>query len=129
MLKDDFYTIKSLDHNENVITATLELNEKHAIYSGHFPGQPVLPGVCMMQMVKEIAGTALNCELQLTQADELKFLITVDPNEHKTLQSKLMYSALHNTPLSVSATFLIENKVCFKFKGAFLRKNTPAPAS
>ncbi|MEJ0079486.1 MAG: hypothetical protein WDM78_00620 [Puia sp.] len=30
-----------------------------AIFSGHFPGQPVLPGVCMMEMVAEVLGVYL----------------------------------------------------------------------
>jgi 3-hydroxymyristoyl/3-hydroxydecanoyl-(acyl carrier protein) dehydratase len=33
----------------------IKLNPNHEIFSGHFPDNPILPGVCVLQMVKEIS--------------------------------------------------------------------------
>ena len=50
----DFYTLQSYDKNEKSFVANIILNKDHEIFKGHFPGNPVTPGVCMMQIVKEL---------------------------------------------------------------------------
>jgi 3-hydroxyacyl-[acyl-carrier-protein] dehydratase len=119
MLKDEFYKITSINAESNVINATLVINETHKIFKGHFPGQPVVPGVCMMQMVKEITAIALEKELQLIKADELKFLQVIDPRGNKEIKVRIQYSSASATALSMSATLVIENSICFKLKGSF----------
>jgi 3-hydroxyacyl-[acyl-carrier-protein] dehydratase len=54
MLQGDFFIISKIETTEAEIKAELIINARHKIFEGHFPGQPVVPGVCMMQMVKEI---------------------------------------------------------------------------
>ena len=54
MLLDNFYTILSSEQpDETSGTVLLELNPDHAIYQGHFPAHPVVPGVCLLQLIKE----------------------------------------------------------------------------
>ena len=51
----DFYTLQSSEKEENGrFIAKITLNKDHDIFNGHFPGNPVTPGVCMMQIVKEL---------------------------------------------------------------------------
>ena len=118
MLKDDFFTITEMNIEGNSINAILKINENHAIFQGHFPEHPVVPGVCIFQMVKELAELSSIQELQLTKASEIKFLGVIDPNEKKTLQLSLNYEK-ENEGINVSASLLKETSVCFKFKGIF----------
>lgn len=118
MLKDDFFTITEMNIEGNSINAILKINENHAIFQGHFPEHPVVPGVCIFQMVKELAELSSSQELQLTKASEIKFLGVIDPNEKKTLQLSLNYEK-ENEGINVSASLLKETSVCFKFKGIF----------
>ena len=46
ILQVDFYTINNLQVVGTTVNAELVLNAGHSIYEGHFPGQPVTPGVC-----------------------------------------------------------------------------------
>ena len=125
MLKDDFFSITNLDIESDVIKATLQLNEKHEIFDGHFPGQPVVPGVCMMQMVKEVVETAVGKKMLLAKAIELKFLIVIDPNQSSILKLQLKYSSEADGTIHVAANLFQDTSVCFKFKGAFqLRENS-----
>lgn len=118
MLKDDFFTITEMNIEGNSINAILKINENHAIFQGHFPEHPVVPGVCIFQMVKELAELSSSQELQLTKASEIKFLGVIDPNEKKTLQLSLNYEK-ENEGINVSASLLKETSVCFKFQGIF----------
>ncbi len=119
MLKDDFYTVTSINMESNVIAATLTINGTHKIFEGHFPGKPVVPGVCMMQMVKEIAAMALGRDLQLIKADELKFLQVIDPLENKEIKMQVQYNEVSEQVVNVSASLVKESLACFKFKGSF----------
>lgn len=118
MLKDDFFTITEINKERNSINAILEINEKHTIFQGHFPEHPVVPGVCIFQMVKEIAELASEKELQLSTASEIKFLSIIDPTEKKTLRMSLNYEK-ENEGINISASLLKETSICFKFKGIF----------
>ncbi|MBS1934927.1 MAG: hydroxymyristoyl-ACP dehydratase, partial [Bacteroidetes bacterium] len=54
MLQGNFFTITSIAHENISVKAVLELNPAHDIFKGHFPETPVVPGVCMLQMLKEV---------------------------------------------------------------------------
>ena len=118
MLKDDFFTIIEINKEGNSINAIVEINENHSIFKGHFPEHPVVPGVCIFQMVKEIAELSSGQELQLTKASEIKFLGIIDPNEKKPIRMSLNYEK-ENEGINFSAILLKDTSVCFKFKGIF----------
>ena len=56
MLLENFYKIiHRKEREDGKREIEIELNPGHALYQGHFPGQPVVPGVCTLQMIKESA--------------------------------------------------------------------------
>ncbi|QKJ32138.1 3-hydroxyacyl-ACP dehydratase [Mucilaginibacter mali] len=118
MLKDHFYHILNLTHADNAVTVSLQLNVGHTIFSGHFPGQPVVPGACMLQMVKEILAEAVPGDHQLKKAANLKFIAPVDPNMVDELELKLTYKAIDDG-LQVNASLLSNGVVSFKMQGVF----------
>ncbi len=119
MLKGDFFHITELETADNTVKVMLELNTAHSIFEGHFPGQPVVPGVCMMQMVKEITEQVLGKETRLVKADQMKFLALLIPAESKTLQMDLKLSPRESGETGVDAQLLNNSTLCFKFKGLF----------
>jgi 3-hydroxyacyl-[acyl-carrier-protein] dehydratase len=119
ILQGDFYTIENLQVDGNTVQAGLHLNAKHLIYEGHFPGQPVTPGVCMMQMIKEIIETVLSHKTRLVRADEMKFLRMIIPGEENLVHAKLTYVVDENDIIKVSASLLKDDVIHFKFKGSF----------
>ncbi len=104
---------------DDTIRATLELNAGHRIFEGHFPGQPVVPGVCMIQMVKELLETATGKRMLLRQADHIKFLSVIDPTQYKPVQAEIRYSDTGNSEWRVAASLHCGETVCFKLKGVF----------
>lgn len=120
ILKDDFYTVVQLSEENNTIRATLELNAGHRIFEGHFPGQPVVPGVCMVQMVKELLETATDKRMLLKQSDHIKFLSVIDPTQHNPVQADIRYNNTENGEWEVAASLHCGETVCFKLKGVFV---------
>lgn len=60
---------------------SISLNPAHIIYQAHFPGQPVTPGVCIVQMVKEILELHLGQPLTLREVKNVKFLSVIQPKD------------------------------------------------
>jgi len=123
MLLNDFFTIISLSGEAPSFKALLALNPRHRIFEGHFPGQPVVPGVCLMQMVKEVTELALNNgPLRLTRADQMKFILPIDPRKTGELEMKLDCDRKEDGGVKVNASVSNDGKSCFKFNGVFARE-------
>lgn len=120
MLKDNLYTITSLNKaNEENYTIDISLNKKHAIFEGHFPGQPILPGVCMIEMVKEILLEIKQKPYQLVEASNIKYLRLVDPNENPTLHIEMQIKEEGQELMVNVNSCLQDGGSHFKFKGSF----------
>lgn len=119
MLQGGLYTISSIQKQETSTGVTLELNARHSIFEGHFPGQPVMPGACLVQMVKEIMQVIISKKIQLQKAKHLKFISMIDPSMDNHLQMQLTHSGLEENEVTVTATLSNNDVVCFKFDGVF----------
>lgn len=119
ILKDDFYTVASLTADNGIADASLQLNPAHPVFEGHFPGQPVVPGVCMVQMIKELLETVTGKKLMLKQSDHIKFLSVINPVKAKPVQASVRFSEKEKGELHVVASLICEERICFKLKGVF----------
>jgi len=119
MLKGSLYSVVSVTQGEVNITAELLLNKDNDIFKGHFPGQPVLPGACMLQILKEVLEDALNKKFRLKKADQIKFLLSVDPGVSSGIKLSIAY-VIEGDICAVTAVMHIAEGVCFKFKGSFV---------
>ena len=120
MLKDALYKITSSNHQEHTINAMLELNKSNEIFTGHFPGEQVLPGACMLQMVKEVLESTLNRPLRLKKADQIKFPNLINPGINNILQMAIAYSPAEGKNINVTASLSVHQNIYFKFKGTFI---------
>ncbi|MBP3227411.1 MAG: hypothetical protein J6M53_01360 [Bacteroidaceae bacterium] len=57
----------------------VRLNPLHPIYKAHFPGHPLTPGVCLVQMVSEILERRVGARLRVERVVNLKFIAPVAP--------------------------------------------------
>ncbi len=121
MLKDNLYKIDSLSHQDGVLKAVLGIDKSHQVFEGHFPGQPVLPGAVMLQMVKEVLESSLGYTIRLKKADQIKFLGLIDPQIDNLLELELSYNQTDDNLLHVIASFVFHDVLSFKFKGTFVK--------
>jgi 3-hydroxyacyl-[acyl-carrier-protein] dehydratase len=91
LLLNDLYIIESLEGNRNGIHVQVKLMPEHAIFKGHFPGQPVLPGVCMLDMITEITGEHLHGQFRISEATMIKFLRMIDPQKNPVIHLEIHY--------------------------------------
>lgn len=120
MLLGSFFKISDKNVTGNNLLATIDINAMHSIFEGHFPGQPVVPGVCMIQMIKEILETITNKKLQLKKADQLKFLAIINPVENPSVQVELSFDNKEDATTVVSGRIFKGEITFLKFKGSFI---------
>ncbi|WP_121808221.1 3-hydroxyacyl-ACP dehydratase [Mucilaginibacter kameinonensis] len=118
MLKDTFFTFSTPEFDGGLIKTTITLNPAHDIFKGHFPGNPVVPGVCMMQMIKEVLENYSGKKLRLIKADNIKFLSFIDPNQHGQVGLEVKMSVV-NEQVKTDAQLVNEGVVFLKFKAIF----------
>lgn len=93
MLQGTFYTVLEVQPSATAVLATIRLNPAHDILKGHFPGQPVVPGVCMLQIIKEFLEEAVHRKLQLAKAGNIKFLTVLTPEAHEIVDVRVNFES------------------------------------
>lgn len=119
MLKDDFFHITAFEAIEDQTQASIKLNADHAILKGHFPEMPVVPGVCMVQMLKEVTEKQLQKKLTLRRAPVIKFLSVMQPGPHPEVKLDINIKETEEGAFAVNGRFYFEDVTFFKFKGHF----------
>ena len=84
----------------------VRLNADHLIYQAHFPGNPITPGVCIVQMVGELLSERLGRQLSLGRIVNLKFVAPISP--------------LENPDLTVCFSSVEDNGMACKAKGTIM---------
>ena len=116
MLIPGFYTIEEFEVSENQVHAQISLNPDHDVYKGHFPDQPVVPGVIQLQMIKEVLEKVINQKLLLSEMAFAKYLNTVIPDNSPILKLQVNFIQKENG-YSFSAVIKNEAVVFTKVKG------------
>ncbi len=119
MLIENFYHITTSSQEGNLIRATVKLNPAHAIFEGHFPGNPVVPGVCQIQMVEEVLNELSPLKYELKRTGYIKFLHLVNPITDDTISMELKLEKLEDHLTQVTASYHWNHLIVFKFKGYF----------
>ena len=115
MLLKDFYKVEKLENtDEGKYTVVVFLNKEHDIFKGHFPGNPVTPGVCMMQIIKELTQEILGSSLIMTSSSNVKFMALINPEVNPTLKLDLEISGDLTTEIKVKNTTSFDETVALK---------------
>lgn len=120
MLIKDFYTIEEISYSNGQVLARIKLNPDHKVYDGHFPDQPIVPGVIQLQIVKEILEESLQQKLRLQFASTIKYLAMIIPGQSPMLEINIQYQSLENDVFKASTVIKAGDTVFLKFKGNFI---------
>jgi len=122
MLLDNFYKLQSLDKTgDEAFTAHITLNARHEIFKGHFPGNPVTPGVCMIQIIKEIIQQVVSAPLILQSASNVKFTALINPEVNPDLKLDLEVHQIEDGLIKVKNTSFFEDTVALKLSCIFAK--------
>lgn len=116
-LLNDFFFILHQETSPDSMMTKISINEHHKIFEGHFPGMPVVPGVCMVQIILEIMEAFTQKPVRLTEADTIKFLAVMRPRENKEIDVMINYNVAQGRFL-INVSLFSGPEIFFKLKGA-----------
>ena len=133
MLLKNFYTVIHCSGTEEELSQTgipseryrftLELNPAHPVYEGHFSGNPVVPGVCQIQMISELLSVIKGSALRLMHADNVKFLSLMVPDKNHIIDADIRVRTAEIGEISANATLQGGEVIFIKFKGLFRKES------
>ena len=120
MLLGDFFEISKLNEVESgSIEASIRINKDHDIFNGHFPEFPIVPGVCLIQIVKEIIEIKEDVSLMLVNGTNIKFLQSINPNIIDTVDVKITNIAIDDNTLKSDVKIYSGENIYLKLKGIY----------
>lgn len=121
MLIDNFYTKQEITTEDNKTIAVVKVNENHEVFNGHFPDNPVMPGVCMMQIIKELTEEIIGESLFMNQCSNVKFLTLINPKKSPLLRIELDVSS-DNDRIKVKNATYFQDTLALKLVAFYVRK-------
>ncbi len=118
MLIDQFFTITEKHREGNHLELKAELNPEHDIFNGHFPGDPIVPGVCQIQIVSDILSTEEQATYYLSSSNQIKFISVIKPQETPSFHISYTMEKKDGN-IVVTSKFYNEGIIYFKMKGTY----------
>jgi 3-hydroxymyristoyl/3-hydroxydecanoyl-(acyl carrier protein) dehydratase len=77
----------------NVFSGSLALGPDFPGFQGHFPGNPILPGVCLIEAAVQLISSGAKRNLFLAELERVKFFSPVKPGDKVELDFHVEYLA------------------------------------
>lgn len=120
LFEGNLYTVQSMEGTAEFLSVSVGIKRDHPIFNGHFPGKPVLPGVCTLQIAGELLSKYLNKECLLVNGENIKFMSLVIPGENTILNYEMSFRYTEENILSVKCTVTSNEVDVLKMKGSYL---------
>ena len=114
-LKNEMFTIIGGDDDH----VKIKMNPGHQIYQAHFPGNPITPGVCIVQIIGELLADRLGKSLALSEITNLKFNSTISPVDDPIVDVNFSQVAAGETACTVKGSITVGEEVKTKFSLVF----------
>ena len=120
MVLKDFYKILSEEKTaDSKYSITILVNEKHEIFKGHFPGNPIMPGVCMIQIIKELTEKITESTLMIQTLANVKFMALINPEKNPELRLELDITTTEDNLVKVKNTTYFNETVALKLSNVY----------
>ena len=120
MVLKDFYKVLSEENtSDSKYTITILVNEKHEVFKGHFPGNPIMPGVCMIQIIKELTEKITESTLMIQTLSNVKFMALINPEATPELRLELDVVTTEDDLVKVKNTTYFNDTVALKLSNVY----------
>lgn len=119
MLLKNFYKIIDSIVTEKGFIYSININENHEIYKGHFPDNPVVPGVCLIQIIQELLENELKKKIRLLKAGNIKFKAAVIPKSENIINFEYELNFIEVSNFYAKCEISDFERTLMSFKGEF----------
>lgn len=118
MFNNNFYSIQAKKVENDQYLYSISIDANHTIFDGHFPNNPVTPGVVQMEIIKELTSDAVEIPVRLNTMSNCKFLAILNPEENPTVDVHLKISQ-EEEGIKVNAVIQNENGTFLKMSAVY----------
>lgn len=123
-LEGDFYTVTKREQAQaDTFVVEVVLHPEHPIYAGHFPERAVVPGVCMLTVIRECLAGLLGRPVAFAAIKECKYVSALLPE--KDLKIRLSLSLLPDNQLKGSVIRCDNGQTVIKLKADLRQLTAP----
>jgi len=120
MVLKDFYKVLSEEKTgDSKYVVTILVNEKHEVFKGHFPGNPIMPGVCMIQIIKELTEKITQNTLMIQTLTNVKFMALINPEITPELRLELDITITEDDLVKVKNTTYFNDTTALKLSNVY----------
>lgn len=120
MVLKDFYKVVSEEKTGDAkYNIRILVNANHEVFNGHFPGNPIMPGVCMIQIIKELTESITQNSLMIETLSNVKFMALINPEINPELRLELDIVTTDNDLVKVKNTTYFNDTVALKLSNVY----------
>jgi 3-hydroxyacyl-[acyl-carrier-protein] dehydratase len=118
----DYYSFNRQRAEGETIVFDVTLNPDCPVYQGHFPDNPVAPGVCNIQMIKECTERIAGCPLLLEYLGQCRLTTLMTPEQHPQLNVGIRVLENNDTHIHIQASVGLGEVAFVTLKGVFFKE-------
>ncbi|OCB69462.1 3-hydroxyacyl-ACP dehydratase [Flavobacterium piscis] len=120
MVLKDFYKVLSEEKTGDAkFNIRILVNANHEVFKGHFPGNPIMPGVCMIQIIKELTESITKSTLMIQTLTNVKFMALINPETNPELRLELDITTTEDDLVKVKNTTYFNDTVALKLSNVY----------
>ncbi len=112
------YNVKSIKTTDRSVVAKITFNKEHKVFEGHFPDNPIVPGVVQVQIMKDLLKKALQTKLFLKSIKSIKYLNVINPLETGEVLFDITFDKQPDLTYKVKCVVKTESQVFMKYSGS-----------
>lgn len=116
-MNNEIYSLSALEKTEDSITATVRYDASHPVFKGHFPDNPIVPGVCTLNMISDIVSENIGRDFRIQSASNVKFLQLIRPDSQPLL--RVTWKEI-DAGIQVNATLQQDGALLMRFGGTYV---------
>ena len=111
-----YYRINHLELTGNGGEVEIQILPNCPVFQGHFPGNPICPGVCNVEVIRECACLLTHQNLTIVRIKQCRFVNVLTPKSNEKLLVQVVTSP-NQESVCVEATMSNANNLFVTFKG------------
>ncbi len=116
-LKNTYYKVVEVCPADQGTVFRVALLPECDIYRGHFPGHPVCPGACNIELIRECATQLVGKELFISAIKRCRFTAMLMPDTGALLDVTLNVTCRQDGSCAVKATIAGSDKTFVEYEG------------
>ena len=108
-LLNNFFFIEDVDENNGLPIFLIKLVPSHEIFKAHLPGNPIMPGVCQIQILSELIESYIGKKLFLSEIKNVKFLYVLTPKNSLHFNVHIQKLIIEDNEVIASALLYFES--------------------